>query len=159
MPLTLNVGLSKKIGTPGYGSLGASCHVEVEVDSSLLYDLDEFQQKVRQIYGGCHQAIQDELQRQQKLTPNGCNVVPAAIGDVKPTGSGYNNGRPPDQPRCATASQVRAIEAIARRQEVDLANLLRNRYGVDGPANLSITQASGLIDDLKAGANGSGGGR
>lgn len=35
MPITLNVGLSKKIGLPDYGSLGASCNVQVELDGSL----------------------------------------------------------------------------------------------------------------------------
>ena len=43
MPLKLNVGLSKKIGLPDFGSLGASCHVEVELDGALLRtDLDGF---------------------------------------------------------------------------------------------------------------------
>ena len=43
MPLRLNVGLSKKIGQPDYGSLGATCHVEVELDGSLVQqDLETF---------------------------------------------------------------------------------------------------------------------
>ena len=36
MPLTLNVGLSKKIGQPDYGSLGASRNVQVELDGGIM---------------------------------------------------------------------------------------------------------------------------
>ncbi len=36
MPLTLNDGLTKEIGLPDYGSVGASCHVEIELDGSLV---------------------------------------------------------------------------------------------------------------------------
>ena len=47
MPLKLNVGTCKKIGQPHYGSLGASCNVEIELDQSLLFDdLDAFQERV-----------------------------------------------------------------------------------------------------------------
>ena len=41
MPMRLLAGISKKMGLPNYGSLGATCHVEVELDAGLLtYDLD-----------------------------------------------------------------------------------------------------------------------
>ena len=36
MPLTLNVGLSKQIGQPDYGSLGASRNVQVELDGGIM---------------------------------------------------------------------------------------------------------------------------
>jgi len=42
MPLKLNVGVSKKLGLPEYSSVGASCNVEVELDSTMLHDLDGF---------------------------------------------------------------------------------------------------------------------
>ena len=62
MPLKLNVGISKTIGLPDYGSLGSTCHIEVEVDGRLIFDdLDGFHQKVRQAYVACAQAVNDEL--------------------------------------------------------------------------------------------------
>ncbi len=70
MPLKLNVGLSKKIGQSNYGSLGASCHVEVELDQSLVFDDPEgFQERVTQAYAACRQAISQELDRHQALWP------------------------------------------------------------------------------------------
>ena len=64
MPLTLNVGLSQKMGLPDYGSLGASCHVELELGSHLLERNPEiFQQEVRAAFAACRQAVEEELAR------------------------------------------------------------------------------------------------
>ena len=49
--------------------------------------------------------------------------------------------------------------AIADRQGLDLAAQLQNRFGVQEPEELSITEASGLIDELKSSANGHSNGR
>ena len=41
MPMKLNVGVSRKVGLPNYGSVGASCNLELELDATLLErDLD-----------------------------------------------------------------------------------------------------------------------
>ena len=155
MPLTLNVGLSKKIGLPDYGSLGASCNVQVELPTNLIFDdLDAFQRQARQAYAAAAQAINDELARQQggppangHATQNGNGHAPQPGGNGAPRRS---NGRR------ATASQSRALRAIADRQGLDLAAELQRRFGVGQPEDLSITEASQTIDDLKATTNGNG---
>jgi hypothetical protein len=147
MPLTLNVGLSKKISLPDFGSLGASCHVEIELDGQLIqHDLEAFHRHVRQAYTACRQAVQEELARQE-------------AGDTHPAGNnGHTNGygangnghaRRRDNPRPATASQVRAIESIAKRQRIDLPLYLENHFRVHSASELTLTEASSLIDELK----------
>lgn len=170
MPLKLNVGLSKKVGLPDYGSLGASCNVELELDAQLLArDGNQFQQQVRQAFAACSQAVQDELARQSTASPasgsrasgngnghtngqNGTSSTGHAGNGNSRTGGGKSNGRK------ATSAQVRAIFAIAGQQQMDLAQELRNRFNVDRPDHLSIGDASQFIDDLKAASAGTGGG-
>ena len=166
MPLKLNVGVSRKIGLPDYCSVGASCNVEVELDSGLLvHDLDGFHSQVRGAFIAAQQAVNDELARLQGPT------VPGAVAHPAPSGNGHRNGTPspggspavrtpgePARPRGgrprpakpATASQVRAINAIAHAQHADLEGLLRDGYGVDRPEELSLADASRFIDELKA---------
>ncbi len=69
-------------------------------------------------------------------------------------GNGNANGRRRDNTRRATASQVRALNAIADRQQLDLADLLADRFNIRDPAELTITEASHLIDELKGAVNG-----
>lgn len=159
MPLTLNVGLSKKVGLPNYGSLGLSCSVEVELDTTLLFhDLDGFHDQVKQAYEACHQAVQDELLRQQDADSHNIHSQPTTSGNGHSTNGHSTNGRcvhgpPRDQTRPSTANQIRAIEAIARRQNIDLVDLLRQRFGTDQAADLSIIEASNLIEELNSTAN------
>ena len=159
MPLRLNVGVSRKIGLPQYGSVGASCNVEVEVNAALIdRDLDAFHARVRDVYVAAHQAVHDELVRLQAPVESSHEPTaqaPRPMSNGRPTGNSHCEGPPAGRSRPrrpATESQVRAIRSIAARQHADLGSLLGD-YGVERPEELSLKQASELIDALKTAAS------
>jgi hypothetical protein len=156
MPLKLNVGVSKKVGLPDYGSAGATCNLELELDTHLLEsDLEGFHQRVRSAYVAAQQAVQDELSRlqSQPTSPS------AETRGVAPDRSAHRNGQPVTSsrptgnrrpPRPATPNQVRAIRTITRQLGTNLAGLLREEFGAERLEDLSMSEASRVIDDLKA---------
>jgi hypothetical protein len=165
MALKLNVGVSRKVGLPDYGSVGASCNLEVELDAGLIdRDLDAFQARVRGVYVAAHQAVHDELARlhvpvAEPQEPPASPTRHASNGHAATNGHVGGNGHPDRPPagrsrmrKPATEAQVRAIRSIANRQHADLDGLLRE-LGVDRPEDLSLKQASELIDTLKTAAS------
>jgi hypothetical protein len=158
MPMRLNVGVSKKLGLPAYSSVGASCNLDLEIENGLLRDPAGFRDQVRDAFDAAQQAVDDELARLQggreptetrvALASNGHhNGAHATIGKPVTRLATYSGqvGKP------ATPSQVRAILSIARRQHADLEGLLGD-LGVTRPEELSLADASRLIDQLKAAA-------
>jgi hypothetical protein len=179
--LKLHAGVSKKVGLPGFSSASASCTIEAELDSSLLTDTAGFQIVVQRAYQSCEQAVQDQIARlthdgqsnasQPRVQPQEVIEVRTspAISGARITTKGAETGatnravfRDAPSPRPATASQVKAIRAIAARRKIDLVGLLRERFGLTTADELGIRQASALIDELKsdepttAGSNGNG---
>lgn len=179
--LKLHAGVSRNVGLPGFSSASASCTIEAELDSSLLQDREGFQIVVQRAYQSCEQAVQDQIAR---LTNDGLdessqpNTQPHEVIEVRtsPAIRGVTvatNGtetretnraalRDAPSPRPATASQVKAIRAIAARRKIDLVGMLRERFGLATAEELGVRQASNLIDELKGdegtspGTNGNG---
>jgi hypothetical protein len=153
MPLKLNVGLSRKVGEENYGSRGASVHLELELDAGCAENPERLRDRVRHLFHLARTSVEEELHHGPATNGTGSN------GNGHRSGQRSGNGSRPSHVRNATASQVRALRAIAGRNKLDLTGEVRSRYGVDRPEELSISDASDLIDALKAPANGRGGGR
>ena len=149
MAAKLSVGLQKKLGLPGYSSIGASCHVEFEVETSLMKsNLEGFHQKVQNAYSACQQAINEQLARYQSTPPN-------LNAPSRTQLNGQNNPNPQQvrqESSRATRNQIRSIFAIARSQGLDPLQIVRTRFNLDLPEDLTIREASSLIDELKHGA-------
>jgi hypothetical protein len=146
LAIKINIGVTKKVGQPNYGSRGASCHVEFELDGSWdTAGAARFQEAALKAYASCRQAVDTELAQPEVtavVSPN------SSINGAFQATHGEANEAAPS--RRATASQIRAIHAIAKRGRVQLHALLARQYHVDQVEKLSIRDASQVIDQLKS---------
>ena len=94
---------------------------------------------------GRRQAVQDELAKQ---------TVPGAVSPAQPAVPANRNPAQSVQhtngsrKRRATASQIRALQAMAERQQIDLLLILSERFQLTDPTQLSMEMASQLIEEL-----------
>jgi hypothetical protein len=164
MPVRISLGVNKKLGLPAYSSVGASCQLEFEAESSLLReDLKLFFRKVQHAYSACTQAVDEQLARCQ-----GTDLpVPMETARVKSPANGKRaatngNGSPAgqqsdaaaDRPGAGRASsqQLRYARQLAaqipdlgiRRLEKLAANMLHKPL-----AEFSTADASVLLETLR----------
>lgn len=160
MPLTLQVGLSKKIGQPNYGSLGASCNLGIELDQTLLAtDVDYLQTRIRLAFAACRQAVQEELVRR----PEQANLHRGAVleraeqndGCRPPEGAANSESLPlpqVDLPQQASRKQLEYAAQLSRKiHGLGLRRLevLSTQMFSKAVAELNHAEASRLIDLLK----------
>jgi hypothetical protein len=130
--------VAHKRGLPSFGSIGASCGLELELDAQLLSEAPEqFRARVRDAYDACARAVQDELDRRRTPHPP----------ERDSTADDHPRPEPPGPP--ATPAQIRALHAISRRLDLDLDDLVLKRFQVAHPEALSRAQASRLIGALQ----------
>lgn len=148
MTSRLTIGVSQKVGQPNFGSRGASCQIEFELDSET--DPDQRSQLVSRIQDAfrlCHDEVHRELQSECLPTVSSHSEPSARPQSNKPKS---DNGTKQSRIREATEAQIRAIHAIASKANVQLTSLLGAEYDVSSPRQLSIRQASELIETLKS---------
>jgi len=148
MPLRLNVGLSQKVGESNYGSRGASVNIEMELEAALVSEPAKLQERIRQLFAIVRASLTEELRSNGSGADQHGSCNNGLAKDAGPGGNAEIRQR-----GGATRSQVRAIHAIASKQGIHIDQLLQNRYQTDRPDDLTIKQASELIDSLKSSKN------
>jgi hypothetical protein len=158
MAFKINVGLSRKIGQPNFGSLGASCHIDLEIDpQTASLGPEAIQQQILAAFSVCKQSVDTELAQcdqstgviaSHSFTPsqNG-PVAQSHTAEPQVRNAATESAAPPRRP--ATPAQIKAIHAIAGKAGIEVASELGQRFGIRNPQQLSIGQASEMIDHLK----------
>jgi hypothetical protein len=156
MPLKVNIGLSRKVGEANYGSRGASVNVEMELDSALVSEPAKLQDRIRQLFSMVRSTLTEELNggahhgQPANGHDGGQRTTAGAREASSPPAGQRDNGS-----RRATPSQVKAIYAISRSKRINLSQLLRERFQVNRADDLSLSEASLVIDELKSAEAGS----
>ena len=143
--MKLSVGLSKKVTDHQFGSKGGNIGLEVEIDASYLGDSSKLQGQIHQLFCLVRKALDEELGIQSNSAQEAneprkqCSF--ANNGLIKP-----NTNVPL---RLASEKQLSLIQGLLRRVKIPFQPLLDERK-VGSFNELTVTQASGLITQLKA---------
>jgi hypothetical protein len=140
MPLKLNIGLSRKVGEPNYGSRGASVNLELELESGLLSNPTRLQEQIKHLFGMVKVSLAEELNGGSHPPANGAAAQSAPLSTNQSSAA-----------RMATPARIKALYALTRQQGVEMPAFLQQRCQVNRPQDLSLKQASSLIDTLKNG--------
>ena len=170
MPLTVNVGLSRK-NSANYQSAGVSINLTAELDQSLLADPPRLQSEIDRIYSQAETALDRRaaeaagnrapMTAMTAMTGVGESFpqrVPSSAalkggehhtnGSAKSANPNAGNGVHRGALRPATESQLKALKSICGRNSLDLVSEAHEEFGV-AVNDLDVRQASQLIDALK----------
>ena len=176
MPVRISLGVNKKLGLPAYSSVGASCQLEFEAESSLLReDLGQFFRKVHHAYGACTRAVDEQLARCQAgnapgaaqgadmRRPSGNGKTAAANGHGNGRANGNANGNGSHVDQASNGATDRSVAASASSKQLAYARQLAAQVPGLGtrrlekratnllgkpPAQLSSAEANVLIQTL-----------
>jgi hypothetical protein len=180
MPLIIDVGISRK-ASRDFQSAGVSLNLRAELDQSLLAKPRELQDEIARLYREAEEAVTRQLDHTDPRPPDSSEAPAAGNGSAEHSRNGHNgngharhsngrNGHGHSNGRSAapaTESQRKAIDAIARRLDLNAADEAHHEFGIDFD-RMTVPEASKLIDHLKSlqpvgsrstGAGRNGGGR
>ena len=154
MPVQVNIGLNRKVGEPNYGSRGASVHLQVELDSAVVDEPDRLRTQIHRLFALARRSLEEELHGSSGTGQTSTDHSPRPGSNAHGQSTEVSHAQidahklSPPPKRRATLNQIRALNTIATRQQIDLPEMLKT-YGVRYINDLSIGDASQLIDLLK----------
>jgi hypothetical protein len=153
MPMRITAGLTRKAGLPGYGSLGASCAVEIELEQSALQcNPAVVQSRIAALYELCRQAVQQQLADYQSVEESSSDTIANDSNSSAPQQVPNTARHEAAAAMLATERQLtfayhlaRQIRTLGGQRVRELAHQLYQR----SLEELTSAEASQLIDLLK----------
>lgn len=165
--IRISANMSKKVPIPGTDFSSQQFGAAMEIEVSDADQPNVIQARIRDLYGLVSQAVDEQISAATQSTPV-TPPVPAPIANPQyapppspqqavntgrasytPRSNGRPNGNGGNGKRTgATDAQCWAIFAICKSMNLDMAAVLAD-YNVAEASQLSVKDASRLIDDLK----------
>jgi hypothetical protein len=151
--MKLSVAITKKVGLPGFGSVGASCQLESGEFSSDL-SAEAFRQRISRAFDACRQAVEAELRRHAVAAPSEDGPSTNGMGHqcvgTNRHGEGDVRRSSEFKGRPATPKQRNALRGMAAKSRLSRDDLQR-LFGGKPIDALTVAEASAAIDRLKGG--------
>jgi hypothetical protein len=158
MPMKVTAGLTKKMGLPAYGSLGASCTMEIELEQGLLFhDEAGFRSRPAALYDVCRSAVEEQLHQPDRGQDSLAET--SELGHYEPPAANGPRAAPPLSSRIplATERQINFAQHLARQIRAlggqRLAELAQQSCGrsLDELTSPEASQLIELLKELRAG--------
>ena len=176
--LKIVANVSKKVPIPGLDFSSQSFMAGIEVEVSDGSTQEQLQHRIREVYHLLEHVVDTEIRsyggvpqmdnaaRGMSPTPTPTQVAHRlpdndathakqfrASGQTPPLVAGATHSK--QKARTATQAQQKAVYAIAKAKGIGrdaLIERLRREFGVDRPDDLTVSDASAVIDTLKRGS-------
>jgi len=122
MSIRLHIEVCKKEGTDNYGSIGATCGLELEIDQSVLADPAAAVARIRGYYSFCETAMNEELGRLRNPAADPAAAGPNPAAEAPPPAKrpvARSPATPPSAKRAAEVAEDYGDEDDALDEEDD----------------------------------------
>ncbi len=154
--IKIHANVSKKVPVPGVQFSSQSFMAGIEIEVSDGATAEQIQGRIKEVYGLLENTIDAEIAAQgasdtpepKGLGGNGGNGGQRRWNNPRSNGNGHKNGNG----RHASQAQIKAIFAISHSiglERDQLLDYINTEFGVATPDELTIKQASTVIENLK----------